>query len=325
MKRISMYRQMGFVTIVFILACAAFVVLKVDHSSAVRPDQRAANKQHVIAITRDGVGREVQFAAPNASAENITSSVNTVASFIYSRSGISLSASTKTKLAQMETRALNGTRRSITVGELSEVMTAMALERLSSLTDQQIEYMASSLSGFDVPDLPNSFRNNGIRVRASRSVGTTQAEFADQVKAIRGQLGTTTGKAFQSMAHDAILAEVQGRVKILSEAVPEQFAGIWDVSNDRPGSVGVTPLRAILVTYSVAGDDALYDSESNLRLRMRTTQEGIASVTGGNYPSPDGHFAYGANGYLYSTPLDLVFDEQTVNRLLALIEERSAA
>lgn len=324
MKYVSLRRQIGFVAVALILTCAALVVLRGKHSSATQADQRAANKQLVIAMTRDGVGREVQFAAPNASSENITSSVNTVASFIYSRSGISLGTATKTRLAQMETRALNGTRRRITAGELSDVMTVIALERLSSLSDQQIEYAATSLSGFDVPELPNSFRNNGIRVRASRSVGTTQAEFADQLKAIKGQIGTTAGKAFQSMARDTILAEVQGRVKNLSEAVPEQFGGIWDVASDKPGTAGVTPLRAFLLTYSVAGDDALYDSESNLQQRMRTTQEGIAGVTGGNYPNPDGHFAYGVNGYLYSTPLDLVFDEQTINRLLDLIEERSA-
>jgi len=324
MKYLRMFRRTGFVVFSLILVCAAFVTLRAKRSSAIEADQRAANKQLVIAMTRDGLGSEVQFAAPNASSTTVTTSVNTVANFIHSRSGITLSTATKNRLAAMESATLNGTRRRITPGELSDIMTTTAFERLSSLSDEQLAYMAKSLNGFDAPDLPESFRNNLIHIRASRVVGTTREEFVDQLRAVKEQIGTVTGKAFQSMARETIQGEVQNRVKTFSEAVPEQFGGTWDVANDMPGTTGLTPLRAVLLTYSVAADDALYDSETHLRQRMITDQQNISRLMGVNYPSPEGHFAFGANGWIYSTPLDLVFDEQTINRLLNHIEERSS-
>ncbi len=58
---------------------------------------------------------------------------------------------------------------------------------------------------------------------------------------------------------------------------------------------------------------------------MQGIQAGLTRVSGQNYPSPDGHTAYGVNGYLVSSPLDIVFDERTVNSILDRIEERSAS
>ena len=36
----------------------------------------------------------------------------------------------------------------------------------------------------------------------------------------------------------------------------------------------------------------------------------------GKYPSPSGHKAYGDNGYLYSSPVNILFDETEQMRLL---------
>jgi hypothetical protein len=58
---------------------------------------------------------------------------------------------------------------------------------------------------------------------------------------------------------------------------------------------------------------------------MKGLQDGLMRNLGEKYPSPEGHFALGANGYITSTPLDLVFDEQTLNRMLDHIQERSAS
>lgn len=107
---------------------------------------------------------------------------------------------------------------------------------------------------------------------------------------------------------------MRNRVDYLSAALPEQFGG---------AAHGLTPVQAFVVAYSVVADDLLIDSTPNLRKRMKALQERIARGQG-HYPSPDGRFAYGVNGYLYLTPLDLTFDEQTVNDVLSRVGERSA-
>lgn len=118
---------------------------------------------------------------------------------------------------------------------------------------------------------------------------------------------------FHGAAKLAIGSEVTRRVTSLSDAIPENF-----------GPAGLTPIQAVLITYSVASDDPLMDSAINLHKRMRAIQLGFTRITGQAYASPDGHFAYGPNGYVFSTPIDLVLDDQTVNLLLNHIEERSA-
>jgi hypothetical protein len=55
---------------------------------------------------------------------------------------------------------------------------------------------------------------------------------------------------------------------------------------------------------------------------MKSRQEFSRKVTG-YYPTTDRHFAYGVNGYLYSSPLDLFFNSQCVDSLLRLLAERS--
>src|ERR1043166_3059462 len=54
------------------------------------------------------------------------------------------------------------------------------------------------------------------------------------------------------------------------------------------------------------------DSQPSDRMNIR--RESRTEDPSQPFPSPDGHRAYGVNGYLFSSPLDLMFDEQTVNR-----------
>jgi hypothetical protein len=58
---------------------------------------------------------------------------------------------------------------------------------------------------------------------------------------------------------------------------------------------------------------------------MNIHREAMTEDPGHPFPSPDGHRAYGVNGYLFSSPLDLMFDEQTVNHLLDSIEKGGGA
>lgn len=313
---------------VFILALGAlglvFAALSMWRSSALKADQQAEGKRQFHARIRDGVGREVQFAWLGDPPGVIRASVNSVDNFIFKRSGVKFSGTTKTRLAEMEELTLSGRTRRLSLSELNEVLTITAFERLGRLTDEEILHVDDSLRGFKSPDLPPRYQRGMINL-PSRLVLISTDKFVDQVKAIRDQSNTPLGQVLKAAGHREIQTIMHGRIRALSEAVPEKFVGAWDTVNDKDGEIGITPLQAVLIIYSVASSDLLCDSEANLAKFMKGKQDGLTRHLGEKYPSPEGHLAFGANGYITSTPLDLVFDEQTVSRILDHIQERSAA
>jgi hypothetical protein len=293
-------------------------------SSALQADKRAEEQREFEARVRDGVGREVQFASPGDPSGIVRASVNSVDNFIFKRSGVKLSGATKTRLAEMEQRTLNGEAKRLTISELNDVLTATAFERLETLTDEEILHIDDTLRGFNAPDLPSRLKRRDILL-PGRVVGISKDKFVDQLKAIREQTNTPLGDVLKGATHRAIEDIVQRRASDLSEAVPEKFGGAWDVAGNREGRTGVTPVQALLITYSVVTTDFLSYSEANLDKYMKGLQKARTERWGENYPSPEGHRAFGVNGYLVSTPLDLIFDERTVNRMLDHIQERSAS
>lgn len=321
---LSLFRRARFFLLV--LGAVGFMVAAATiwRSSALQTDKQAEGKRQYHARIRDGVGREVQFAAPGDPSGVIRASVNSVDNFIFKRSGLKLSGPTKTRLAEMERLTLNGSTRRLSISELNDVLTSTAFERLGRLSDEEILHVDDTLRGFNAPDLPRRFRRRDIHL-PGRLVSISSDKFVGQLKAMRDQTNTPLGEVLKAATQREIQSNVHRQISDLSEAVPEKFIGAWDVTNDRDGNSGVTPLQAVLVAYSVASSDLLCDSEANLAKDMRGLQDGATQYLGEKYPSPDGHFAYGVNGYLTSTPLDLVFDEQTINLMLDHIQERSAS
>jgi hypothetical protein len=313
---------------VLAVACLALVGTLAWRSSARQQTQAERGRQQLLARVRDGVGSEVHFAPAHASSANVHASVNEVAQFIHKRSGVQLSGAAKNRLAELEEETLNGARRRIALTELNEIMSATALERLATLSDQDIAHMDSTLRGFNDPNLPAGFRRGHDRHMILR-VGHLQMmdseKFTAQVKALRQQIGTPAGEVLEGMTRRVIKEEAQKKASLFSEAAPEQFGGVWDVTHNTEGAAGLTPLQAFLVIYSVASEDHLTDSAANLNKRMTTLHDSIVDFGKEAFPSPDGHTAYGVNGYLFSSPLDLVFDERTVGALLNRIAERSAS
>jgi hypothetical protein len=307
MKRILRLRLARYVLLSLAIVSAAGTGLGL-YTSAVRRDRDADGKRNFHERLRDGVGREVKFASPGDSADNVRVAVESLAHFIHARSGVQLGEQTKAWLADLEGRTISGEYHPLTVDELSDAIGRTAIERIATLSDEQINYAAECLRGFDAPDLPDSFRHgrNKIRLRASKAGGLTPEQFIAQAKALRGA-DEASRSIFLGATKSAVSAEIKGRKTYLGEALPEQFG---------PADSGMTPLQALLITYSVASDDLLTDSEAGLHDRMRSIQEGITRQKGVPFPSPEGHSAYGPNGYVFSTPLDLVLDDQTLGLLL---------
>lgn len=316
-------RARHFVLVLGVLALA-IAGLSIWRSAAIQKDNPAEMKRQFHARIRDGVGREVKFASPGDPAGAIHASVNSVDNFIFKRSGIKLNGPTKNRIAEMERRALTGTTKRVSAADLGDILAATLLERVSSLTDDEILHADDCLRGFKAPDLPQRYRGRSAIHYPGYLIPISTEKFVTQVKAMRDQANSPLGEVYRGAVRNVVDDHSQKTLSMLSEAVPEQFGGGWDANTNSPGTVGFTPLQAVLIAYSLAGGDYLSDSEANLNKYLLGIQIGLTRISGEPYPRPEGHFAYGVNGYLDSTPLDLVFDERTVNRLLDRIEERSA-
>lgn len=318
---ISMIRRARFLILVLGVLTLTITSLSLWRSSALHKDNSADLKGEFHARIRDGVGREVKFASPGDTDGAVRASVNSLDNFIFKRSGVRFSGPTKNRLAEMELRALAGTTKRLSAAELSDVLTATALERISSLTDEEVLHADDCLRGFKAPDLPQRYRGRGAIHLPGRLVFMSTEKFVNQVKAMRDHAGGPMGEVYRGATRTVVDDQVQKRLGLLRDAVPEQFGGFGSAVN---GSAGVTPLQALLIAYSLAASDLLTDSEANLDKHLRGLQAAMTNKSGENYPSPQGHFAYGVNGYLDSTPLDLLFDQRTLDRLLDHIAERSA-
>jgi hypothetical protein len=108
---------------------------------------------------------------------------------------------------------------------------------------------------------------------------------------------------------------VRDRVEALGAALPEQ----WGRARDE----GLTPLQGVLIAYSAVSDDPLWSARDGLS-SMRTQLEQTWKAATSEALSYDGKTAFGAGGYLFSSPLSLAFNHETTARLLKLLDERSA-
>lgn len=312
MKLTSLLRQARFAVIALLFICIALIAVNVWRAPQA---QSQDDQQQFYARVRNGVGSEIRLPAQGDSASAIQASVDSAASFIYTRAGVALTDSVKARLANMEASTLGGTSRRLSPDELSDILAEVALERLSSATDAEIDYAAETLRGLNAPDLPASFRSGRdyIRVRSDRVEDLTPEQFIGQVKKIK-EADPISSKLYRGAAKSVAAQEIGSRISFLSEAVPEQFGTTKQ---------SLTPLQALLIIYSAVSEDLLCDSEAGLRQRMQTIRSGIMNLINASYPNPDAYRAYGSNGYIFSTPLDLLFNEQTMNSLLDRIDERS--
>lgn len=312
----SVFKRASLFAVLLIFLCAGSFSFSSRNTGAVQRDRAAESKGHYYAAVRDGLGTEVQLARTGDNEANVRASIESAAHFMRNRSGVDLRGQIKTRLAEMEAATLEGATRRITPDELSEIIAITALDRISTASDDEIGHAAEIMRGFDAPDLPESFRRSRehIRLRSHLEGSLAPEEFVAQVKAIRDANPILKWAVLKPMAVHSASVEVNARLRTLSEAVPDQFSS---------PNLGLTPLQAVIVTYSVVSEDNLTYSATNLRKRMQSLCDAISQKNGRPYADPSGHLAYGPNGYFVSTPTDLVFDERTVNLLLDHIAERS--
>jgi flagellar basal body-associated protein FliL len=252
------------------------------------------------------------------------SSSASLSDFIYYRSGVQLSQANKDSLAQIQMNSLIQTKK-VSQDQLAQIITDVAFEKLVSFSDANISSMSDSLCGCSDPNLPPDFKRDIVKLRANgegimpKTTFVSQLIYARDAEISYRQKGSRfpplLRQANRMALKNRVLNEVTNRSNYLVAADPNFFNG--SSANE------MTPLQAILITYSVIADDSLAGNRAELEKQMLDNQQDITNFTGIPYPSPQGHNAYGVNGYSYSTPTDLLFDDATVTRVLNLIKEKS--
>lgn len=304
MKKKSVFRYVRFLAVMLVIACIGLVGVGIMRATD-KSQQQVNAKKELRERTRRGVGSEVRFASVNDTPENVEASVASVASFIYQRSNMNMSEETKKKLAKAEQEALNGQERRLSIEALADTATDLATERLATLTDEEIELAANTY---------NATPEGLISLRSSGKLGFIyRDEFIRQIKVARVQ-SQNKDVTLTEEVRPFVAEEIKERVALLSEALPEQF-GNAETS-------GVTPLQAVLVTYSIAADDLLADSQGELASQVATYKSHRTYVGGENVKRPhDYDKAYGVNGVMYSSPINLVFNSAAMNALVARFEK----
>ncbi len=243
----------------------AFVMVggaAVWHASKLPAEASAENKQELHKRLRKGVGSEVRFASAAANPQQIDEAVRSTDEFIYWRSGLRMSDETKKRLAKAESDVLKGKAQRITLDELTDNLTTAVVERLATLTDEELPQAADASAN----------EHGDIRSRADGKWGVlTKKELIEQAKSGRdwSQRGDT---ALRVGLRTMIEEEVSDRAVTLSAALPEQFG--------QGCAQGVTPTQALLIAYSVSTDDPLADSRGDIsqmivqkRMDARQTRE----------------------------------------------------
>jgi hypothetical protein len=268
-----------------VLIAVAFGSFGVWRSLAV-PKQPIASSIHE-SIKR-GLGSEVKFASPGDPKGQIVASVESVDNFLFQRAGLRMSKETKDRLATMEENTLNGIARRLSAEDIVVSLTGTINERLSYLTDQEIDFAERAMQKDGSLVLP----------RRSPTYALTPEEFVTNARQLRDNLRQGNEVA-RDMVQRVVDESIYDRLSLFSEAVPDKFAG-FD---------GFTPLQALVLSYSLVADDNLSGSSEDLK------QAGIAVKA-------NDRKAFGKEGHVFRAPIDFIFNRKTSARLLANLERR---
>jgi hypothetical protein len=249
-----------------------------------------------------GVGTEVPFASDNASDEQVRASVDSLAKFIEGRSGLSIDQNTRTRLVSLESDSLNGRTTRIPIDDFVVALTTSVADRISTLTDQEIEYAASVLRIGD---------SKSVMLRSRGGLSMQTDEFVEEATSLREQCQQNRHAA-RAAIRSVLKDEVQKSATALSTGLPDQFGQIT--------TRGLTPAQAVLLTYSLVTDDSLEFSHVQIENRVKhpllAKNPGVVASSVEQIVVKSDARAYGPNGKAFSSPADLIFNTATLTDLL---------
>lgn len=296
---------------VLLLGSAAFLSAAIFRVSAGPGDKGKAPaspcgadaKQKLDEQVRRGVGSQVTFASADNSSVPVVSAVESVADFIYERSSLRMSDDTKKRLVEAEQSVLGGAGRRISIEGMTDSLCAAVSNRMATLTDEEIKQAADT---YATPQ-------GAIFTRACGKWGVlSKGEFAEQAKTAR-DWSRAGSSAVRAVLRPFIDEEVNERASYLSEALPERFGDVK--------TKGATPLQALLIAYSVAADDRLTGSRGDIaEMMVQKRMDAKQTRAEKKAQNRDSGRPYGVNGLLYSSPVHLLLNKETVNNLLSFSE-----
>lgn len=237
--------------------------------------------------------------------------VNSMANTLELRSDVNISPVIRQELITMETATINSSRSLIRFDRLVDILTDIFLQKAAELTSEEINQVITTARGFRDPSIPESFRNQDIGIFPGYYI-----QISDQgaSASLRLFANSNTRLAIRPIIHDKIESEAKGHLADFALAYPSVFGQNWDKLRNRP-AIGLSPAKAMLLTYSIISGDSFADNTTLLNARMHTHYQAIVQRYG-SYASPIGHKPYGVNGYLFSSAACLFFDEVNQNLLL---------
>lgn len=308
MKLIKGLQRGRLMTVALLVAGVIVGAVAVWHASRLPAEasgKAAKAKQSLQAGLQRGVGSEVRFASAAAKPEQIDEAVKSTADFIYWRSGLRMSDEARKQLMLAESKVLKGEVKYLTVEELTDKLTAVAVDRLATITDEEIQ-QATEVS---------ADAEGHVTARASGKWGAlSKTDLIQQAKSAREWSQKGDG-ALQTALRSMIAEDVNDRVSTLAAALPEQFG--------QAARQGITPSQALLIAYSVAADDPLTDSRSDIQQQMvqrridsgQTREQKKAETRRGVTGRP-----YGPYGFLHPSAPHLFLNKAAMDSLLNLSE-----
>ena len=255
--------------------------------------------------------RAVEFAR---SSKDVELAVANMDEYITERSGLRLSPIVSDKLSLLEQSALSNNKGLglISFDKLVDTIANLGLERVSELSDVELDQVITSTQGFKSSDMPEKARLNPlIALRPGNYVQMDKREAIEELKALQSSKTQLIAKGY---IQDFIAQELRTSLVNLATASPEKFGQNWDLINNRPAK-GLTPSQVYLLSYSLASGDLLTDDKAELDKRMDGVYR-LQARAYGSYPNPRAYLAYGDNGYLYAAPVSIFFNEKVQIDLL---------
>jgi hypothetical protein len=302
MRLIKGLQRRRLMAMALMVACVVVGGAAVWHASKLPVEASSKDEQSLQEQLHKGVEGEVRFASAADKPEQIDEAVGSTADFIYWRSGLRMSDETKKKLVKAESNVLKGRAKHITLDELTDNLTSAVTDRLATLTDEEIRQAADA----------SSDEHGEILSRADGKWGVlTKKELIQQAKSGR-EWSQRGDSSLRDALRPMIEEEVNDRVRALSADLPEQFG--------QASTQGVTPTQGLIIAYSIAADDPLTDSRSDIaqmivQKRMdarQTREEKKAQKNVSGRP-------YGPRGLLHPSAAHLFF-KAAVDKLLNLSE-----
>jgi hypothetical protein len=289
----------GLVTAV-VVSLAVGGVFHRDTTSADRVNPRAVSVAGIRRVFTDPKTNLTLPDSMNAARTNLAH----VTALLYERSGYWLDAETTACVGQAEGRYATTGKGFIEATDLTETLTGIVIDRFSRLTDTEIKELLTTMQGFRSEKTPRGtlppdeilIRPWGPVVKIDRA-----QEYLRQARSPRERAVLT------DLVRLMIGNEVTNRIRLFEAAQPEY----WSARR-------ITPTQAVVLTYSVLSGDQFIRTADELARDMRAKQRYYEEKQKIRF-SLENQFAFGRNGVLYGSPVDLL-DGRAIRQLLRQFE-----